>query len=81
MSYAILYFFYLIIIFLCYKVNSAEITLHCLVFLGEQNTTAQSVSVIEVANDQHIDKLKCKIKKKWPSLEKYDPRANYDLIE
>jgi arginine utilization protein RocB len=66
-------FFYLIIILLCYNVNSAEISLRCLIFLKEHNTTAQSVSVVEISTDQSVDKLKREIKKKWPSLEKYNP--------
>ncbi|PKY56219.1 hypothetical protein RhiirA4_476343 [Rhizophagus irregularis] len=66
-------FFYLIKILCCYKINSAEVTLRCLVFLGENDTTSQSVSVIKVGDNQHVDKLKWEIKKNWPSLEKYNP--------
>ncbi|CAB4491880.1 unnamed protein product [Rhizophagus irregularis] len=68
------YFIFLyLIILLSYKANSAEVTLRCLVFLEENDTSAQSVSVVKVDDDQHVDKIKWEIKKKWPRLEKYNP--------
>ncbi|PKY51724.1 hypothetical protein RhiirA4_468923 [Rhizophagus irregularis] len=73
MTYLRYFIFLYLIILLCNKVNSAEVTLRCLIFLGENDTSSQSVSVIKVDNDQHVDKVKWEIKKKWPSLEKCNP--------
>lgn len=67
--------FYLIITLLCCKANSSKIALRCLVFLGEHDTSSQSVSVIEVPDNKYVyvDRIKSEIKKKWPSLQKYNP--------
>ncbi|CAG8473730.1 16949_t:CDS:1, partial [Dentiscutata heterogama] len=49
------------------------ISLRCLVLIEGRIPSSQSVTIIDISNNQRVDYLKHQIKRKWPSLQEYDP--------
>ncbi|RIB15907.1 hypothetical protein C2G38_2092255 [Gigaspora rosea] len=68
------YVIWIFIITLLYgNVSPAEISLRCLVLIEGHTPSPQSVTIIDISNNRRVDYLKHNIKRKWPSLQKYDP--------
>ncbi|CAG8522978.1 hypothetical protein C2G38_1243932 [Gigaspora rosea] len=55
------------------NVSPAEISLRCLVLIDGHTPSPQSVTMIDISNNQRVDYLKHDIKRKWPTLQEYDP--------